>query len=375
MKIFVSSLITGMEAERAAVRRAIELLDHEPIMAEDFKARPDSPQVACLSELRGSDAVVFVFGPRYGWKQASGVSATHEEFRTARGRKPLLVFLGPGDPEPDQAALIEEASGWEGGVYRASYSTPEDLQAKVIGAIHKLSLANATAPLDPSRLAARASAILPEQRRDGHGSVFFLGVAAGPEQTVLRPSEMDDAVLAEGMQQQALFGPTAIFARAQGTLARMEGDALVIYQGDRYAEAAAVRLWPTGDIAIQLPLARGEGGMGFAVIVEEEIEEKLRMALAYATWLLDKIDPTKALTHIALSARVVGGSAYEWRTRAQHAASPNSGTIAMFSREDERDAPVSLSPAHKPRAALSMDAARISQDLLALMRRRWKADQ
>lgn len=36
-----------MEAERAAVKRAITMLGHEPVMAEDFEARASSPQVAC----------------------------------------------------------------------------------------------------------------------------------------------------------------------------------------------------------------------------------------------------------------------------------------------------------------------------------------
>ena len=46
MEVFVSSLISGMEEDRAAVRRAIERLGHRAVMAEDFGARPDSPQVA-----------------------------------------------------------------------------------------------------------------------------------------------------------------------------------------------------------------------------------------------------------------------------------------------------------------------------------------
>ena len=66
MEVFVSSLISGMEEDRAAVRRAIERLGHRAVMAEDFGARPDSPQVACLRELRRSDAVVLVLGARYG---------------------------------------------------------------------------------------------------------------------------------------------------------------------------------------------------------------------------------------------------------------------------------------------------------------------
>ncbi|MBW4025193.1 MAG: DUF4062 domain-containing protein [Proteobacteria bacterium] len=65
MKIFVSSLITGMEAERAAVVGAVRALGHDAVTAETFGARAESPQVACLAGVRGSDCVVLVLGDRY----------------------------------------------------------------------------------------------------------------------------------------------------------------------------------------------------------------------------------------------------------------------------------------------------------------------
>lgn len=43
MDVFISSLISGMEEDRAAVRRATERLGHRAMMAEDFGARPNSP--------------------------------------------------------------------------------------------------------------------------------------------------------------------------------------------------------------------------------------------------------------------------------------------------------------------------------------------
>ena len=43
MKIFISSLITGMEPTRAAAREAVETLRHEPIMAGSrLYQNPDS---------------------------------------------------------------------------------------------------------------------------------------------------------------------------------------------------------------------------------------------------------------------------------------------------------------------------------------------
>lgn len=52
MKVFLSSLIIGMEPFRAAAREALTTLRHEPTMSEGFSAQPNSPQVACLSRLQ-----------------------------------------------------------------------------------------------------------------------------------------------------------------------------------------------------------------------------------------------------------------------------------------------------------------------------------
>jgi hypothetical protein len=40
MKVFISSLINGMEPIRAAASAAVTALGHDPVMAEDFGALP-----------------------------------------------------------------------------------------------------------------------------------------------------------------------------------------------------------------------------------------------------------------------------------------------------------------------------------------------
>lgn len=371
MKVFISSLISGMEPTRAAVKRSIEMLGHQAVMAEDFGARPTSPQVACLSGLRDSDLVVLVLGPRYGVKQPSGLSATHEEFREAHNRKPILIFVEDGDADADQAALIQEASGWEQGLYRASFVTPQELGDKVARALHNHALANATAPLNPSALRGRALELLPEMRRDRSTALFQLAVAVGPAGPMLRPAEMEAQSLTDALQQHALFGTPPLFNRTLGTDRRLDGGALVIEQGDKYGEGARITLWPTGDILIQLPADRPSRGAGFPAIIQEDIAAMLAGSLGYASWLLSQVDPTERVTHVVLATRVIGGSAYAWRTEREHAASPNSGSIMMHGRESERDAPALLAPEHMVRQALRMNAARIVEDLIVLLRRNW----
>jgi len=60
-----------------------------------------------------------------------------------------------------------------------------------------------------------------------------------------------------------------------------------------------------------------------------------------------------------------------WRTRAEHAASPNSGSFSVMG-DDEREQPVTLSPPHRARAVLVMERERLVEDLVVLLRRRWK---
>lgn len=374
MKVFISSLISGMEQERAAAKRAIEALRHEAVMAEDFGARASSPQVACLTGLRQADLVVLILGARYGAKQGSGLSATHEEYREARGNKPVLTFVQEGEAEVDQAAFIDEAGSWESGLFRASFSTPDELRDLVTRALHDYAVAHASAPLDPSALAGRARELLPDSGRDrSTGIALHVAIAVGPETTILRPAELEAPSIAEAMEQRALFGNAALFDRRVGTESRLQSGSLAIFQERSYNARSEIRLWGTGDLRLLLPIREEErGGMGLPVVIEETVASRLAGAIGYAAWLLGHVDPTERLTHVALAVALVGEGALGWRTRSEHAASPSSGSFDAFGREHEREEPVMLSPPHRVSAALSMDANRIVEDLVVLLRRRWK---
>jgi hypothetical protein len=92
-------------------------------MAEDFGAQPHSPQIACLTGLRLSDLVVLILGEQYGALQPSGLSATHEEYREAKGRKPVIAFVQDGiTRDPQQMEFVAELQAWEGGLFRGSFS-------------------------------------------------------------------------------------------------------------------------------------------------------------------------------------------------------------------------------------------------------------
>jgi len=357
-----------MEDLRKAAREAVTTLGHEPIMAEDFGALPHSPQVACLDGVRQSVAVVLILGANYGAKQPSGLSATHEEYREARDRCPILVFVQGGiNAEPDQAAFIAEVQGWNSGLMRDNFATPDDLQAKVTRAVHRMEVATATAPFDGNEVLSRAIASFPDDERNYHrGESLTVAVFGGPSQTVLRPSQMEDPALAEKLEQQALFGSARIFSRGAATVSEIVDDKLVLKQDDR--NPRSVQLDAQGRIVVRQPLDNdGENNM-MSVIIVENVQERLFQALRYSVWLLDELDPTQRLSHLVVAASVTGG--FTMLTRAEFRASPNSISMSGFGRGERP--PVHLTPAHMPRAALAQNMNPLVNDLVTLLRRQWR---
>jgi hypothetical protein len=370
MKIFISSLITGMESLRAAARNAVATLGHEPVMAEDFGALPHSPQVACLEGVRRSAAVVLILGPRYGAKQASGISATHEEYREARERCPVLVFVQDDmEPEPEQEIFIHEVQGWISGLLRVGFAGPADLQTKATQALHRMELATATAPFDAGEVLARAMASFPidRGRHQYGGAVLLVAVAGGPSQAVLRPSRIEDPNLAEELEREALFGSARVFARGKGTSNSVIDGKLVLEQDGR--SSCSLSLDAQGGVLICQPVENEQGrSHGMSVILVETVQERLAAALRYSAWLMDFLDPTQRLSHIVVAAQIVGG--FAMRTRREHNASPNSVQISGFG-QDERP-PVHLTPPHMSRPALAHQADQIVEDLATLLRRQWR---
>jgi len=339
-------------------------------MAEDFGAQPNSPQIACLQGLRTSDAVVLILGEHYGFVPPnSTLSATHQEYREARETKPVLAFVQEGiSPGPEQAAFITEVRSWEGGLFRGSFVNADDLQDSVTRALHDVTLANATGPVDEQEMAARASAMLPaESQNQATPAMLEFVVVGGPQQRILRPAEIEDQTLAERLEQSALYGKQRLFKRSIGTTSGLDGADLVIRQ-----ERASLRLTEHGSVAVRIPLdepraqGRGLDQMGGMVIIEELVQHRLGVALDFAAETIDHIDRTQRLTQLIIAVRLTGVAHRGWRTQAQHAASPNSVQMGMGGVPERR--PVSLAIR---RAALSLDRTRLIEDILVPLRRQF----
>lgn len=366
MKVFLSSVISGFEPYREAAARGITTLRHELIRAEDFGASPGTPQQVCLDGVRRSDVVVLVLGERYGYVAPSGLSATHEEYREARDTKDLLVFVQQGiKPEPNQKKFIDEVSAWASGRYLGKFTTPDELHGAVIEALHRLEMSRATGQADEVEMLARARQKVPTYQ-DTHDRLLWLSVAGGPRQQVLRPAELESPELARDLKRMLLFDDDPFFSTEHGISERFEEDTLVFRQNK-----SSVSLDEMGTICV-VQAARKDvdwrSGEAPNVVIKEEILDRIARGLRLAGKVLEKIDPTGKITDVVPIVTLFGAEYTEWKTLAQHRASPNTASMAPVSDRIE----VTLSPGRRNRAALTVDTVRLAEDLTIRLSRNWR---
>jgi hypothetical protein len=370
MQIFISSLITGMEPFRDAAQDAIESLGHEAIRAEDFSAMPTSPQKACLSAVRRSDAVVLILGERYGEVQASGLSATHEEYREAKGTKPVLAFVqGGANFESRQAEFLKEVQSWDSGLFRGEFPDAASLRRLVSQQLHQWELANAAGPPNEEELLRRALDLIDRDSLGRNRQVpqLVVSVVGGPTQTILRPSELEKPALAQEILKEALFATAPLFDSAKGASPSIKEHTLMLRET---GEEAYLSLSEDGNILIAGRIRPSKAPHGLPALIEEHVHQQLTTSLAFANWLLERIDPTERLTHVSIAAKISNSGGFaSWRTLAEDAASPNMITVGFHQTSPGA---VHLAPSLRPRAALRVDRSSLADDLLTLLRRVWK---
>ena len=365
MRVFISSVISGFESYRDAAASAVEDLGYEVIRAEDFGASVSSPQEACLEGVRQADATIVLLGERYGAKQASGISATHEEYREAQGRQPILAFVKQeAGYEPAQAVFIGEVRAWETGRLTVRFSTEEELRSAVTRGLHDYVVSAASSSVDEEDLLARAEAGVGAPRFWGGHPEVVLSLAAGPRTEILRPSELEGESFARKLQQEALFGPHSFFAAEAGAPTTLRGDWLVASQ-----EGASVGINSAGDMVVrQSAVARDRGFFEVPALIEEDAFSCLAGALKFSNAVLAQSDSARRVTHIAVVAALTAVGSQTWRTREQHAHSPRSGALEV----GHGRAVVHLHPAVRARAELSQRAEELAHDLMVLLRRELK---
>src|SRR5215469_740451 len=128
VRVFISSTLEELAAERAAARRAIARLHLVPVWYESG-ARPHPPRRMYRAYLEQSQVFVGIYWQRYGWvAPGMGISGLEDEFRLAGG-KPMLLYLKRPAPdlEPRLAAMIDAIRA-AGTVSYRTFATPRELE-------------------------------------------------------------------------------------------------------------------------------------------------------------------------------------------------------------------------------------------------------
>ena len=128
LRVFVSSTLQEVAAERAAAREAITQLRLAPVMFE-LGARPHPPKDLYRAYLDQSHIFIGIYWQKYGWVAPDmDISGLEDEWRLS-GDKPKLIYIKA--PAPDREPRLQDLLDQIRNDDRVSYkpfSTPEELR-------------------------------------------------------------------------------------------------------------------------------------------------------------------------------------------------------------------------------------------------------
>jgi predicted ATPase len=128
LRIFVSSTLKELAAERKAARAAAERLHLAPVMFE-LGARPHAPRDLYRAYLQQSDVFVGLYWERYGWvAPGEQVSGLEDEYLLAPPELPKLIYIKePADNrEPRLAELLDRVRSDDGASFKY-FTSPREL--------------------------------------------------------------------------------------------------------------------------------------------------------------------------------------------------------------------------------------------------------
>src|SRR5499433_1951380 len=128
VRVFISSTLEELAAERVAAQRAIRRLRLIPVWYESG-ARPHPPRSMYQAYLAQSQVFVGIYWQRYGWVgPGMDISGLEDEYRLAAGKPMLLYLKRPApDQEPRLTALIDSIRAAGATSYR-TFTTPRELE-------------------------------------------------------------------------------------------------------------------------------------------------------------------------------------------------------------------------------------------------------
>src|SRR5215831_11868041 len=131
VRVFVSSTLQELAAERQAVRDAVTRLRLVPVMFE-LGARPHPPRPVYRAYLAQSQVFVGIYWQSYGWvAPGEQVSGLEDEYELSAGLPRLVYVKAPApDREPRLAALLARIRD-EGGISYKAFADAAELQRLV----------------------------------------------------------------------------------------------------------------------------------------------------------------------------------------------------------------------------------------------------
>ena len=131
VRVFVSSTLEELAAERTAVRAAIERLRLTPVMFE-LGARAHPPRELYTSYLRQSDIFLGLYGESYGWVgPGASVSGLEDEYLLAADHPRLLYVKTPAPARDPRLQELIERIWTTSGVSTAPFRSPDELADRV----------------------------------------------------------------------------------------------------------------------------------------------------------------------------------------------------------------------------------------------------
>jgi predicted ATPase len=227
VRVFVSSTLTELAAERQAVRDAVTRLRLVPVMFE-LGARPHPPRRVYRAYLAQSQIFVGIYWQSYGWvAPGEQVSGLEDEFQLSAGLPRLIYVKSPARREPQLTELLARIRN-QGGISYQRFSATAELQQLVENDLAVLLSERfemsrpATSAGDDARLAG----VLPVP----------VTPLVGREREA---AAVEDLVVREGVRLVTLTGPGGVGkSRLMVEVARRLGPGFV--DGARFVELAAV---------------------------------------------------------------------------------------------------------------------------------------
>jgi len=228
VRVFVSSALGELAAERQAVRDAVSRLRLVPVMFE-LGARPHPPPRVYQAYLAQSQVFVGIYWQSYGWvAPGEQISGLEDEYRLSAGLPRLIYVKTPApDREPRLTGMLARIRD-EGGVSYQHFSDPAELQQLVENDLAVLlsERFEMTRPGEAAGDDARLAGALPVPATP----------LLGREQEAIAVEEL---VVGEGVRLVTLTGPGGVGkSRLMVEAARRLGPGFA--DGARFVELAAV---------------------------------------------------------------------------------------------------------------------------------------